>query len=110
MQTELSSRIEKIWSMADVALKHGYIDYGSNGHSKVVRLSGLTFKFIGDTLARVRGPRLDIAITHHEPQDGIVFFPGTETIVHFLTGDDTTLSRNHGELIAMQRTFSAKAA
>ncbi|PZP56199.1 MAG: hypothetical protein DI586_04495 [Micavibrio aeruginosavorus] len=110
MQNELSSRIEKIWSMAEVALKHGYIDYGTNGHSKVVRLSGLTFKFIGDTLSRVRGPRLDIAITHHEPQDGVVFFPGAETILHFLCGDDDVLNRNHIELLAMHRTFSVKAA
>ena len=110
MQTELVSRIEKIWSMAEIALTQGYVDYGTDGHSKVASLSGLTFKFINDTLVRVRGQRLDIAITHHRPQDGVVFFPGTETIVQFLKGDDATLSRGHFELTAMQNTFSSKKA
>ncbi len=110
MQNELSSRIEKIWSMAEVALKHGYIDYGTSGRSKVASLSGMTFKFIDDTLSRVRGPHLDIAIVHHEPKEGVVFFPGAQTMFQFLLGDDEKLNRLYGELLSIQRTFSAKAA
>lgn len=110
MQTELSSRIEKIWSMAEIALTQGYVDYGTDGHSKVARLSGMTFKFINDTLVRVRGPRLDIAITHHQPQSDVVFFPGAQTILQFLVGDDSILSRSHFELTKIQNTFSSKKA
>ena len=110
MQNELASRIEKIWSMAEIALTQGYVDYGTDGHSKIARLSGMTFKFINDTLVRVRGHRLDIAITHHQPQEGIVFFPGAETILQFVKGDDKILSRNHNELTVMHRTFSSKQA
>lgn len=110
MQTELASRIEKVWSMAEIALTQGYIDYGTDGHSKIARLSGMTFKFIDDILVRVRGHRLDIAITHHQPQDGVVFFPGTETILQFVKGDDKILSRSHNELTVIQNIFSSKKA
>lgn len=110
MQTDLSARIEKIWAMAEIALTQGYIDYGMDGQSKVARLSGMTFKFINDTLVRVRGNRLDIAIVHHKPQADIVFFPGAETIVQFLIGDDAMLASRHNELANMDQTFSSKKA
>ena len=110
MQTELTSRIEKVWAMAEIALSQGTLDYGSDGHSKIARLCGLKFKFIDGTLVRVRGSRLDIAISHHKPQKDVVFFPGAETILQFLVGDDKALTRSHRELTAMQTLFSTKKA
>lgn len=110
MQNELSSRIEKIWAMADIALKQGHIDYGIDGHCKIAKLAGLKFKFINGVLARVRGPRLDLSIAYHQPQGGVVFFPGSEMVINFNTGDDAVLDRIYRELDVMQRTFSAKAA
>lgn len=110
MQTELASRIEKIWSMSDIALKQGSVEYGFDGHSKVVRLAGLRFKFKDDMLVRIRGGKLDISIVHHEPQENMVFFPGAQTIIHFSIGDDEMLGRCHAELQAMQNTFSTRRA
>jgi len=110
MQNELSSRIEKIWAMAEIALSQGFVDYSADGHNKIARISGLTFKFIDDTLVRLCGPRLDVAVLHHKPQEGLAFFPGTETVIQFLRGDDKNLARAFGELASMQRVFSKKAA
>lgn len=110
MQTELVSRIEKIWSMSDIALKHGSVEYGFDGHSKVVRLAGLRFKFKGDVLVRIRGGKLDVSIVHHEPQANTVFFPGSQTLIHFSIGDDDVLSRVHSELCALQNIFSVRRA
>ena len=110
MQNELSSRIEKLWAMADIALRQGQIEYGIDGHCKIAKLAGLKFKFIDGVLSRVRGPRLDVALAYHKPQDGVVFFPGSEIVISFKTGDDETLARSFNELDVMQRTFSLKAA
>lgn len=110
MQSELSSRIEKLWRMADIALKQGHIDYGIDGHCRIARLAGLKFKFIDGALARVRGPRLDLSISYHQPQSGVVFFPGSEMVISFNAGNDMVLDRIYRELDVMQRTFSAKAA
>ena len=54
MQTDLASRIEKIWSMSDIALKQGSVDYGLDGHCKTVRLSGLSFHYMNNELIRLR--------------------------------------------------------
>ena len=110
MQNELSIRMEKIWSMAEIALAQGSIDYGTKGHSKIAHICGMRFKFNDDVLVRLRGQRLDVAIIHQKPQDGVSFFPGAQTQVEFLTGDDAALSRAHMELTSMQKTFSSKAA
>ena len=108
MQTTLVSRIEKIWSMADIALKHGYVDYGVNGHSKVANVAGLRFKFVDDILVRVRSAKLDVSIAHLEAAKDVVFFPGTQTIVHFSQGCDDMLERCYQELLTLQNTFSPK--
>lgn len=110
MQNELSSRIDKIWAMAEIALAQGSIDYGVDGHSKVARLCGMTFRFADDFLVRVRGRHLDAAITHRHFQNGVVFFPGAETSLHFLIGDDAALSRAYLEFTSMRDMFSSKAA
>ena len=94
--------------MADIALKQGHIDYGIDGHCKIAKLAGLKFKFIDGILARVRGQRLDVIISYHRPQQGVVFFPGSEMVVSFKNGDDEMLDRACHELDVMQRTFSAK--
>ncbi len=110
MQTDLASRIEKIWSMSDIALKQGAVDYGIDGHSKIARFAGMSFKFADDVLVRVRGPRLDIRISHLERNENVVFFPGAETILHFAAGDDRQLDRCYLELAGLQKTFSPKRA
>lgn len=110
MQTELVSRIEKIWAMSDIALKQGSVEYGFDGHSKIARLAGLRFKFKDDMLVRIRGAQLDLAIVHHEPQANMVFFPGSQTIIHFSIGDDDVLNRYHAELLAIQTTFTTRRA
>jgi hypothetical protein len=110
MQTELASRMEKIWAMAEIALCQGVVDYGTDGHSRIARLAGMSFKFLGDHLVRVRGPHLDISVRRKTAEANVAIFPGARTIVDFLLGDDAHLTRSHAELLALQATFSTRRA
>lgn len=116
MQNDLSSRMEKLWAMSDIALRHGTADYGFDGHSKAVRLAGTSFFFVNGILARVRAAKMDIAITRNENAQGnIIAFPGLQspivrTSVEFLAGDDQLLDRHFSELQMLDATLSPRKA
>ena len=110
MQNELSSRIEKIWAMADIALAQGFVDYSADSHDRTAYIAGLSFHFVDGVLVRLRGARLNLALVHQEQDVGVSFFPGSQIRIHFLNGDDETLTRAYDELRAIQKVFTRKAA
>jgi hypothetical protein len=117
MQADISSRMEKLWAMADIALRQGQISFDSedlNACDRRVSLCGLIFDFREGRLVRLKGQNLDIRVADHvvpsigKEAGNVVVFPGLPPVLHFLNGDEAGFDLLHSQFCNLHNVFSAQ--
>lgn len=113
VQDVLASRMEMIWTMADIALVQGHVRFNATSSSvKTVELVGLTFTFEDDHLTRIKGPHLDVRILvpvmTMNFDENVVAFPANKSGVHFEYGNDADLTKWHGQCLGLSSAFTVR--
>ncbi len=106
MQSELSVRIEKLWSMATIARAHGQLSFESVSGKicEKIDLCGLRFIFENGLLIRVRGQGLDVLLSSIFLNTHAPLFPHSGS-VQFLQGDDESLNMWSGQIVPFGEVF-----
>lgn len=107
MQSELSVRIEKLWSMARIARAHGQLSFESVAGKvcEKIDLCGLRFIFENGRLIRVRGQGLDVLLSAIFLNMQSSPLPRAAS-VQFLQGDDESLDMWSSQIVPFGEVFA----
>jgi hypothetical protein len=115
MQTDISSRMEKLWALADIAQRQGQVSFDNDdtgAYDRRLTLCGLVFDFLEGRLVRLKGPSFEIRIADSvvpstcRESGNVVVFPGLPPILRFVQGTEVDFDLLHSQFSNLHQVFS----